>query len=116
MILRPPRSTRTDTLFPYTTLFRSNALAGFAVEIGVIREDRPGGRDMAGCATRNSIHPRPAVEHLLGWLEHVVGRDAIVGALVTERRRRQEQRALHQFQLGADLVVTGLFRRGVAEA
>src|SRR3546814_368410 len=27
MIRRPPRSTRTDTLFPYTTLFRSNAAA-----------------------------------------------------------------------------------------
>src|SRR3546814_5317108 len=27
MIRRPPRSTRTDTLFPYTTLFRSAALA-----------------------------------------------------------------------------------------
>src|SRR3546814_20188607 len=26
MILRPPRSTRTDTLFPYTTLFRSRCL------------------------------------------------------------------------------------------
>src|SRR3546814_20295248 len=26
MIRRPPRSTRTDTLFPYTTLFRSNYL------------------------------------------------------------------------------------------
>src|SRR3546814_14645336 len=26
MILRPPRSTRTDTLFPYTTLFRSDRL------------------------------------------------------------------------------------------
>src|SRR3546814_20396156 len=26
MIRRPPRSTRTDTLFPYTTLFRSVAL------------------------------------------------------------------------------------------
>src|SRR3546814_10827917 len=26
MIRRPPRSTRTDTLFPYTTLFRSNGL------------------------------------------------------------------------------------------
>src|SRR3546814_3754949 len=26
MIRRPPRSTRTDTLFPYTTLFRSGAL------------------------------------------------------------------------------------------
>src|SRR3546814_249147 len=24
MLRRPPRSTRTDTLFPYTTLFRSN--------------------------------------------------------------------------------------------
>src|SRR3546814_6235411 len=27
MIRRPPRSTRTDTLFPYTTLFRSRAAA-----------------------------------------------------------------------------------------
>src|SRR3546814_7078579 len=27
-IRRPPRSTRTDTLFPYTTLFRSRARAG----------------------------------------------------------------------------------------
>src|SRR3546814_6061771 len=27
MIRRPPRSTRTDTLFPYTTLFRSEACA-----------------------------------------------------------------------------------------
>src|SRR3546814_17553462 len=26
MIRRPPRSTRTDTLFPYTTLFRSDAV------------------------------------------------------------------------------------------
>src|SRR3546814_16161895 len=26
MIRRPPRSTRTDTLFPYTTLFRSESL------------------------------------------------------------------------------------------
>src|SRR3546814_12207066 len=30
MIRRPPRSTRTDTLFPYTTLFRSLGLAGAA--------------------------------------------------------------------------------------
>src|SRR3546814_19657709 len=32
MIRRPPRSTRTDTLFPYTTLFRS-ALVSIPVEI-----------------------------------------------------------------------------------
>src|SRR3546814_19526584 len=29
MIRRPPRSTRTDTLFPYTTLYRSNRSGGF---------------------------------------------------------------------------------------
>src|SRR3546814_2124311 len=29
MIRRPPRSTRTDTLFPYTTLFRSRILMSF---------------------------------------------------------------------------------------
>src|SRR3546814_17097696 len=28
MIRRPPRSTRTDTLFPYTTLFRSVHIVG----------------------------------------------------------------------------------------
>src|SRR3546814_4222314 len=28
MIRRPPRSTRTDTLFPYTTLFRSTLISG----------------------------------------------------------------------------------------
>src|SRR3546814_4213370 len=38
MIRRPPRSTRTDTLFPYTTLFRS-----------------PGGRYRA--ARRPAAHP-----------------------------------------------------------
>src|SRR3546814_16941984 len=37
MIRRPPRSTRTDTLFPYTTLFRSlSGLAG-SVETVVFR-------------------------------------------------------------------------------
>src|SRR3546814_15950007 len=30
MIRRPPRSTRTDTLFPYTTLFRSQVPTGTA--------------------------------------------------------------------------------------
>src|SRR3546814_9609404 len=30
MIRRPPRSTRTDTLFPYTTLFRSAEYSGYA--------------------------------------------------------------------------------------
>src|SRR3546814_4296946 len=36
MIRRPPRSTRTDTLFPYTTLFRSDAQ--LAQQTVVLRE------------------------------------------------------------------------------
>src|SRR3546814_21015583 len=38
MIRRPPRSTRTDTLFPYTTLFRSADVAG-NVEVVVVVDD-----------------------------------------------------------------------------
>src|SRR3546814_20811333 len=41
MIRRPPRSTRTDTLFPYTTLFRSGRGFGRG---GGTRGDHAGGR------------------------------------------------------------------------
>src|SRR3546814_11281284 len=37
MIRRPPRSTRTDTLFPYTTLFRSRVASG-TEEVGRARD------------------------------------------------------------------------------
>src|SRR3546814_10755753 len=33
MIRRPPRSTRTDTLFPYTTLFRSETGTGLGLSL-----------------------------------------------------------------------------------
>src|SRR3546814_11398788 len=36
MIRRPPRSTRTDTLFPYTALFRAGGEGGGAVTSGTI--------------------------------------------------------------------------------
>src|SRR3546814_9738939 len=38
MIRRPPRSTRTDTLFPYTTLFRSGDEVDLRVHQRVERE------------------------------------------------------------------------------
>src|SRR3546814_8138259 len=37
MIRRPPRSTRTDTLFPYTTLFRSHQRP---VNVGLLQKGR----------------------------------------------------------------------------
>src|SRR3546814_19587706 len=46
MIRRPPRSTRTDTLFPYTTLFRSG------LKIGLIGEAREHGRQRHRVITR----------------------------------------------------------------
>src|SRR3546814_8163438 len=42
MIRRPPRSTRTDTLFPYTTLFRSAGTAGNRALGGDHRDDLEG--------------------------------------------------------------------------
>src|SRR3546814_16549968 len=54
MKLRPPRSTRTDTLFPYTTLFRSHEghakepRAGIAVD-GVHHPHRGALRRVTGC-------------------------------------------------------------------
>src|SRR3546814_1430536 len=48
MIRRPPRSTRTDTLFPYTTLFRSEIIpSGFQVHGSAVQLvlDRLGGSE-----------------------------------------------------------------------
>src|SRR3546814_15766771 len=39
MIRRPPRSTRTDTLFPYTTLFRPPAVAAGVHPLPVLAHD-----------------------------------------------------------------------------
>src|SRR3546814_13460483 len=61
MIRRPPRSTRTDTLFPYTTLFRSAELAGIAARP---THERQGLREAKGF---EAIEPPPGdlmrVEH-----------------------------------------------------
>src|SRR3546814_6506694 len=49
MIRRPPRSTRTDTLFPYTTLFRSAGRP--AASPGGAAPRRPAAADPAGPET-----------------------------------------------------------------
>src|SRR3546814_12031835 len=55
MILRPPRSTRSDTLLPYTTLFRSCALGGRA-GVGLASRVGTAGRPDSVCtlSVRNS--------------------------------------------------------------
>src|SRR3546814_8693015 len=58
MLRRPPRSTRTDTLFPYTTLFRAVVLALVELVLVVVAarvrhfvvEDR-----LAACVTRHVL-------------------------------------------------------------
>src|SRR3546814_9118838 len=60
MIRRPPRSTRTDTLLPYTTLFRSLLeLAAVVAVAGGPFLDRCHGAGMAGIG----IAPRDALAH-----------------------------------------------------
>src|SRR3546814_15397916 len=51
MIRRPPRSTRTDTLFPYTTLFRS---AARRARQGVVYRRRRQGVAEAGTSRRRA--------------------------------------------------------------
>src|SRR3546814_15564143 len=55
MIRRPPRSTRTDTLFPYTTLFRSFGDAVSPNLVGTIARHQP--NDYAA-DDRNGHHDR----------------------------------------------------------
>src|SRR3546814_15209889 len=57
MIRRPPRSTRTDTLFPYTTLFRS-IVAGGSDD----RQRIAGGGEAAEIGVARA-HPRRGFEH-----------------------------------------------------
>src|SRR3546814_2433181 len=80
MIRRPPRSTRTDTLFPYTTLFRSIA-AG----------------DRICLRRRGGDHPAPDLHgpHLaaIADIERPASRasSCLAGAAPDDRHRRSEE-------------------------
>src|SRR3546814_20253285 len=56
MIRRPPRSTRTDTLFPYTTLFRSDGIDYRETEEHRIGAQRGGIDDAQNIAVRLFPH------------------------------------------------------------
>src|SRR3546814_6046764 len=90
MLRRPPRSTRTDTLFPYTTLFRS-AIATLRSRnrrsAGQLPRDRLceriRNRIAALVLRRREAHPRPedAASRVVERIVAARGRDRTVGDL-----------------------------------
>src|SRR3546814_11028504 len=83
MIRRPPRSTRTDTLFPYTTLFRSQQLVPNLANRLVPVQYRPCGRP----ERPQGLHYRP----LPGFMKAM----RPLGCLPTPKKsdvRRSEER------------------------
>src|SRR3546814_1847341 len=78
MIRRPPRSTRTDTLFPYTTLFRSHSHYG-----GRFRADhRDHARQAQGFSADLDAAAQPGADD--------GGRRPALGRLVRLQRRSEE--------------------------
>src|SRR3546814_12680542 len=71
MIRRPPRSTRTDTLFPYTTLFRSR------IELGACRARLHLGQRLCKRPLGGGSAP-PVIELVVGRVPRGVKRRAIV--------------------------------------
>src|SRR3546814_18997443 len=89
MIRRPPRSTRTDTLFPYTTLFRSTVPRGLEFSEGAA-----GGPQEAVAPARpghlGDSQPAPALH---AFEAHGLGGLRPWGARGRELRSRRSRRA-----------------------
>src|SRR3546814_15064667 len=72
MIRRPPRSTRTDTLFPYTTLFRSWIMAQVDIAGSIPATRRAAGR-VATIAVNSFTFKQPVfVGDLLSFYAEIV--------------------------------------------
>src|SRR3546814_16849900 len=100
MIRRPPRSTRTDTLFPYTTLFRSGALVDIEVEVDRIERDDP---RQDGLVRRDEIADGDEVA-----VDAAADRRPDLGVLEVELRVVESRlRALH-LGLGSEELVLAL--------
>src|SRR3546814_4172249 len=82
MIRRPPRSTRTDTLFPYTTLFRSSPATRI---LGRLLRRSRGDRVLAGPARPPA---RPAA---LSPRRRRLDRRAAGAVVAPEERLRSEE-------------------------
>src|SRR3546814_5565400 len=98
MIRRPPRSTRTDTLFPYTTLFRSawpNAQAGVTSN-AIGSNPCPSRRARHNRAARpSSISPTRSEEHT-SELQSLMRISYAVFCLKKKKNKKLIQRKKHQ--------------------
>src|SRR3546814_12090561 len=74
MIRRPPRSTRTDTLFPYTTLFRSWCGREFPITPG---PGRPKLFCKAACRQADYLARQRSAEAGISEAELIVTREAL---------------------------------------
>src|SRR3546814_9804442 len=87
MIRLPPRSTRTDTLFPYTTLFRSHRRR---VRAGLCRHDRSGllPGDTARRSCQAAARAATATEHRAQAVSERAGarRTGLVAGAMPARR------------------------------
>src|SRR3546814_15597173 len=89
MIRRPPRSTRTDTLFPYTTLFRSSLPAAASPSLSVAAALEQFGTPLL---VTTADHALLRAEWLQYFLDHCpAGRDVCV-ALARREQRSEERR------------------------
>src|SRR3546814_1547359 len=86
MIRRPPRSTRTDTLFPYTTLFRSDPRMLQAL-YETLR--RSGDRDQARSVFEAALATSPQVAAL--WQARLAVEDASDPLALEVAGRRSEE-------------------------
>src|SRR3546814_1655090 len=101
MIRRPPRSTRTDTLFPYTTLFRS---AGAAQDRVLARagEARTDPRVLHRHADEGLLQ-RPAVGAEVLGLAAALEAEAAVHVAVRGERGGQDRPALRSEENTSEL-------------
>src|SRR3546814_6932353 len=87
MILRPPRSTRTDTLFPYTTLFR--AIEAFEEADIAVSLSLDGPRETNG-KHRTSRKGRSSFDKVLTALERLKRHPKVFAGIIAVIDRSEE--------------------------
>src|SRR3546814_5085894 len=88
MIRRPPRSTRTDTLFPYTTLFRSAEVRQMRLHVIEIGVGRLVGAHILGRIDGVELDVELVVAELEGAVVHIRQADQLVELLKIAQRAR----------------------------